>query len=221
MRYLLLLAFCLLLSAFSYGQGKVLDIPQLLQLVSYSKSEHSLQQDARNRQATVTTTETANKTLLAQVKDMYRTLQSRYSVLGTAINAAQVGIDAQPMVNQIIDSQSQLYELAEHNPAIIPLAYQAEIDFVEHSEMLIRFLAGLILSYGDVNQMKSSDRKLLFDYVLSELSNIQNMSNLLVRSVQFGTLASLLHHLNPFDSFVYQDQRMVQDILTNAKYLKR
>jgi hypothetical protein len=221
MKAIFLLAFGVLLSVFSYGQGKVLDIPELLQLVSYSKSEHSLQEDARNRQATVTGTETANKTLLAKVKDMYRTLQSRYSTLGTAINAAQVGLEAQPMVSSIINSQSQLYDLAQKNPAIIPLAYQTEIDFVEHSEMLIRFLAGLLLSYGDVNQMKSSDRKLLFDFVLQELSNIQDLSNQLVRSVQFSSLASLLHHLNPFDAFVYQDQHIVQDILTNAKYLKR
>ena len=31
-------------------------------------------------------------------------------------------------------------------------------------------MAGLTLSLGDVNQMKASDRKMLFDYVLSELS---------------------------------------------------
>ena len=217
----LLLTFCLSLSALSYGQGKVLDIPQLLQLVSYSKSEHSRQKDARDKQATVTSTETANKTLLGKIKDMYRTLQNRYSTLGTAISAANVGMEAEPMVNSIIRSQAQLYQLAQKNPAIIALAYQTEIDFAGHSEMLIRYLAGLILSIGDVNQMKSSDRKLLFDYVVTELSNIEDMSNRLVRNVQFGTLASLLHHVNPFDDFVYEDQHMISDILGNAKYLKR
>jgi len=215
------MAFSLSLSALSYGQGKVLNIPELLQLVSYSKSEHSLQRDAWDKQGTVTSTETANKTLLGKIKDMYRTLQNRYSTLGTAISAANIGIEAAPMVNSITHSQSQLYQLAQKNPAIIALAYQTEIDFAEHSEMLIRYLAGLILSIGDVNQMKSSDRKLLFDYVLTELSNIQDMSNRLVRNVQFGTLASLLHHVNPFDSFVYEDQHMISAILSNAKYLKR
>lgn len=220
-KYLLLTAFCLSLSVLSYGQGKVLDIPELLQLVSYSKSEHTLQTNARDKQATVTSTETANKTLLGKIKDMYHTLQNRYSTLGTAITAANVGIEAEPMVNSIIKSQSQLYQLAQNNPAIIALAYQTEIDFAQHSQMLIRYLAGLILSIGDVNQMKSSDRKLLFDYIVTELSNIEDMSNRLVRNVQFGTLASLLHHVNPFDDFVYEDQHMVSDILTNAKYLKR
>lgn len=221
MKTVLLLAFCLLLSGFSFGQGKVLDIPELLQLVSYSKSEHNYQVNARDKQATVTATETANKTLLGKIKEMYRTLQSRYSTLGLAISAANIGIEAEPMVSSIARSQGQLYDLAQNNPAIIPLAYQTEIDFVNQSQMLMRYLAGLVLSYGDINQMKSSDRKLLFDFVISELSHIQDMSNRLVSSVQFGSLASLLHHLNPFDGFVYQDTKMVQDILTNAKYLRR
>ncbi|QEM07852.1 hypothetical protein DIU31_031735 [Mucilaginibacter rubeus] len=220
-KYVLLTFLCSLLSVLSYGQGKVLNIPELLQLVSYSKSEHTLQTDARDKQATVTTTETANKTLLGKFKDMYRTLQNRYSTLGTAITAANIGIEAEPMVNSIIRSQSQLVQLAQKNPAIIALAYQTEIDFAEHSQMLIRYLAGLIISIGDVNQMKSSDRKLLFDYVITELSNIEDMSNRLVRNVQFGTLASLLHHVDPFDDFVYEDQHMISDILTNAKYLKQ
>jgi hypothetical protein len=221
MKHLLLLAFYLSFSAFCRAQEKVLDIPQLLQLVDYSKSEHTQQVNARDKQVTVSSTEAGNKTLLDKMKNMYRTLQNRYSVLGTAISAVDVGLQAEPMVKRIISSQSQLVQLAQKNPAIIALAYQTEIDFAEHSEMLIRYLAGLLLSIGDVNQMKASDRKLLFDYVLTELSNIQDMSNQLVRSVQFGTLASLLHHLDPFDSFVAQDQNMVKDILSNAKYLKQ
>lgn len=221
MKNLLLFALSFLLSATGFAQTKALDIPGLLQLVSYSKSEHSLQTNARNNQATVTANETANKTLLVKMKELYRTLQNRYSLLGTAISAANIGLQAEPMISSIISSQSQLYGLAQKNPAIIPLAAQTEVEFAERSELLIDYMTGLILSIGDVNQMKSSDRKLLFDYVLSELSNIQDLSNHLVRSVQYANLSALLKSLNPFQSFVSQDENMVRDIIANAKYLKK
>lgn len=214
-----LLAFGLMASA-GHSQTKALDIPGLLQLVSYSKSENSRQVDARNNQAVVTANETANRTLLVKMKEMQRTLQNRYSLLGTAINAAQIGLEAYPMFNSIINSQSQLFGLAQSNPAILPLVLQTETEFVEKSELLIDYMAGLILSIGDVNQMKSSDRKLLFDYVLSELSHIQDLSNNLVRSVQYSTLASTINALNPFRDFIYQDKKMVEDIIRNARYLK-
>jgi len=213
------LAFGLMASA-SFGQTKALDIPGLLQLVSYSKSENSRQVDARNNQSVVTATETANRTLLVKMKDMQRTLQNRYSLLGTAINAAQIGMEAYPMFNSIINSQSQLLGLAQSNPAIVPLVFQTEIEFVEKSELLIAYMAGLILSIGDVNQMKSSDRKLLFDYVLSELSHIQDLSNNLVRTARYSSFLSTLNALNPFRDFIYQDKKLVEDIITNAKYLK-
>jgi hypothetical protein len=209
-----------LLSSHVFAQD-VLDIPNLLQLVDYSKSEHTLQTDARNNQATVTANEAADRTLLEKLKNVYRTLQNRYSLLGTAISAADIGLEAEPMVRSIAGSQSQLYSLAQKNPVIIPLALQTEIDFAQKSELLVDYMAGLILSIGDINQMKASDRKMLFDYVISELSNIQDMSNTLVRSVQYASLSSLLKSLNPFQSFIYQDQHLVNDILTNAKYLKK
>src|ERR1700744_1619565 len=172
---LTIFACLLLLSSHVFAQD-VLDIPNLLQLVDYSKSEHQLQTNARNNQATVTANEAANRTLLEKLKNVYRILQNRYSLLGTAISAADIGLEAEPMVRSIVNSQSQLYSLAQQNPAIIPLALQTEIDFAEKSELLLDYMAGLILSIGDVNQMKSSDRKLLFDYVISELSNIQDLS---------------------------------------------
>lgn len=217
--FVFMVSFGLMASA-SFGQTKALDIPGLLQLVSYSKSENSRQVDARNNQALVTANETANRTLLVKMKDMQRTLQNRYSLLGTAINAAQIGMEAYPMFNSIINSQSQLLGLAQSNPAIVPLVLQTEIEFVEKSELLIAYMAGLILSIGDVNQMKSSDRKLLFDYVLSELSHIQDLSNNLVRTARYSSFLSTLNALNPFQDFIYQDKKLVEDIITNAKYLK-
>ena len=221
MRSLVFLMVFGLMASVGNCQTKALDIPGLLQLVNYSKSENSRQVDARNNQAVVTANETANRTLLAKMKDMQRTLQRRYSILGTAIDAAQIGLEGYPMVNSIIHSQSQLYDLAQRNPANMPLALRTEIEFAEHSELLIDYIAGLILSIGDVNQMKSSDRKLLFDYVLSELSNIQDLSNNLVRTVQYSSLKSTLSSLNPFQNFIYQDKKMVEDIIRNAKYLRK
>src|ERR1700742_1131172 len=91
------------LSAHVFAQD-VLDIPNLLQLVDYSKSEHQLQTNARNNQATVTANEAANRTLLEKLKNVYRTLQNRYPLLGTAISAANIGLQAEPMVNSIVNS---------------------------------------------------------------------------------------------------------------------
>lgn len=223
MRYPIYLL-AILLPALSVGsasaQKKALNIAGIHQLVADSKSEYELQVEARNRQTVTTANEQANKTMMARLKNKYRQLQERYHALGTAISAANIGLQASPMLNQIIRNQASIYQLAHDNPMLISVAYQTEIEFVSKARSLVNYLAGLCLSIGAVNQMKASDRKLLFDYVLSELNVIQSMSANLLNSMYYTNLAGGLRSLNPFQTYIDQDKQLVQDIIRNAGYLK-
>lgn len=216
---LLIITICLFAAA-AFAQQKTLDIPGIHQLVDESTSENKLQVKARDRQAAATANEQANLTLLAKLKATYRTLQQRYNTLGTAINIADIGIYASPMVEHIVSNQSQIIALAEKNPALIAIGYQSELQFAEKAKSLIGYVAGLVLSIGDVNQMKASDRKMLFDYVISELSSIQELSGNMVNMMQYSSLAALLKAANPFQNFIDADKSLAKDIIQNAKYLK-
>ncbi|HMI04856.1 MAG TPA: hypothetical protein VK541_20375 [Pedobacter sp.] len=209
----------LLLSTFSgFGQKKALNIAGIHQLVDASKSEYSLQNEARNRQAVTTANEQQNKTMLARLKMKYRELQQRYHALGTVINAANIGIQATPMVNRIVQNQLAIYQMAQQNPALIGMAYHTEIEFVSKSRSLVNYLIGLSVSIGAVNQMKASDRKILFDYVLTELSGIQEISAGLLNSMQYMGTAGMLRSLNPFQNYIDKDKELVQEIIRNARF---
>jgi hypothetical protein len=216
---ILLLVLCFRLVAFS--QQSTIDIVAMHQLIDESKSEHSQQVEARNQQAAATANEQANLTLLEKMKNMYRTLQQRYNTLGTAINVADIGIYATPMVKQIISYQSQIVRLVEKQPAIAFLGYRSEIEFAEKAESLLGYVAGISLSIGDINQMKASDRKLLFDDVITQLSRIQELSGNLVNTLTYSSLSSLLRSVNPFQSYIDLDKDMAESIIQNAKYLKQ
>ena len=82
------------------------------------------------------------------------------------------------------------------------------------------YVTGLTLSLGDVNQMKASDRKVLFDYVIAQLSRIQEIAGNMLILLQYNNLAAVLKALNPFQNFIDQDKSMINNILQNAKYLK-
>lgn len=203
-----------------FAQQKTLDIVGIHQLVSESQSENKLQVKARNEQATVNANEQANLTLLSKLKATYRDLQQRYNTLGTAINLADIGIYASPMVSRIISNQAQIIQLVQKNPALLAIGYQSELQFALQAKDLAGYITGLTLSLGDVNQMKASDRKMLFDFVISELNNIQNLSGNLLNMMQYSTLASLLKAANPFQNFIDADIGIGKDIIQNAKYLK-
>ncbi|MBT2560124.1 hypothetical protein J7E50_02675 [Pedobacter sp. ISL-68] len=203
------------------AQKKALNIPGIWQLTDYSKSENKLQNSARDKQSLTTASEAGNRTMLARLKDTYRILQQRYNSLGTAINIANIGLQATPMVNRIISNQARLYQLAGSNPAIIPLVYRSEIEFVEKAYSLANYLTGLCAALGDINQMKMADRKMLFDFILSELNVIRNLSGNLLSSAQYASLNTLIRSVNPFRDYIDQDRSLIEEIINNAKYLKQ
>lgn len=203
------------------AQQKMLDIPSMHLLINESIDENKQQIKANNQQILATANEQANLTLLDKLKVKYRILQQRYNTLGTMINVAEIGVYATPMVERIIQNQAQIIRLTQKNPALIALGYQTEIEFVEKAKGLAGYVTGLTLTIGDVNQMKASDRKLLFDYVFSELSNIQDLSGTMVNNLQYATLKNLIKAANPFQNFINSDIAISRDIIQNAKYLKK
>lgn len=104
----------------TYAQKSTLDIAAMHQLIPQSIDENKLQVKAKNQQAVNTANEQTNLTLLAKLKNTYRTLQQRYNTLGTAINVAEIGVDATPMVKQIILYQTQIVQLPRQpNPGAL------------------------------------------------------------------------------------------------------
>jgi len=220
MKRLIVISSFWLIPLAGFTQKKALNIPGIHQLVADSKSENGLQKSARDKQAVTTANEQANRSMLARLKVKYRQLQDRFHTIGLLIDAANIGIQAGPMVNRIIQNQAGIYRIAAEQPLFIGIAYQTEIEFVSKSRALVNYLIGLSASIGPLNQMKASDRKILFDYVLFQLSAIQELSASLFNSMQHSQVIGLKRSLNPFQDYVDQDAAIVRDILQNAKYLK-
>jgi len=202
------------LSVNAYSQ---LNVQLLHQLVSESKSEHNRQDEAKNKQAVTSANEEVNKTQMGKLKTKYRELQSRFHTIGLAIDLAQIGLEASPLVSEIIRQQSVIYSLASDNPLLIAIALQTEIDLVDRTKMLANYIAGLALSIGEINQMKASDRKMLFSHALTELRLIEGASKGLAASMQ---QANYKRSLDPFKNFVNRDKQLIDDIIKNAEILK-
>lgn len=203
-----------------FAQKKALNIAGIHQLVGDSKSEYDRQNNTRNNQAVTTANEQANKTMLAKLKNKYRELQQRFNTLGMLIEAANISIYVSPMVNRIVRNQMEIYSVAQQDPLFIAMAYQSEKDFVDRSRSLANYLIGLCASIGAVNQMKASDRKILFDHVLMELNSIQELSAKLLSAMQVSQTAGKLRSLNPFQNFIDQDKEIVKEIIRNAGFLR-
>lgn len=209
-----------LIALFQQAEAQ-LNVELLHQLVEHSKDEHSRQQTARNRQALTSANEEVNRSKMDELKQKYRRLQSRFHTLGLAIDATQIGLQAAPLINEIIQHQKTIVGLAGDDPLLIAMAYQTEIDIADRAYSLSRYLYALAISIGDLNQMKASDRKLLFGHVLTELRLIAGTSRGLAVNMYYTNRKRMLESMNPFGEFVNRDKRLVDDILSKLKQISR
>ena len=196
------------------------NVALLHQLVSESQSEHGKQEEAKNKQALVSAGEAVNRSGMTGLKTIYRTLQGRFQTLGLAISAAQIGAQATPIVAEISRQQSLIFRQAGNNPLLIALAYEAEADLAARAYLLSNYLYGLLISIGDLNQMKASDRRILMAQVLTELRRIAGASKGLAMMMQYAASRKQLTATDPFSGYVNTDKQMAGRILGHAATLK-
>ncbi|UZD21179.1 hypothetical protein [Algoriphagus halophytocola] len=195
------------------------NVALLHQLVGESKSEYNLQKEAKANQGKNAVNEEVNNNLVKTVKEKYRTVQERFAKLSIVIDAIGIGTTARPLVNSIIDNQQQILYYCKQDPALFLFAVETEKVFVQRSYSLMNYLLGLSASIGVVNQMKVSDRRILFQHILEELRDINGIS--------YKASQSLKHHLqgklgvNPYLEYVATEMGLVEEIIQNAKTLAR
>jgi hypothetical protein len=213
-KFALLLATALAVTSSLKAQ---LNVELLHQLVEHSKDEHGRQQTARNRQAVNLANEEVNRGQMASLKSTYRDIQSRFRTLGTALEALGTGMQSVPILNAIYGSQRQCIELAADHPEFIPLALAAERELVERARQLARYLTGLFISIGDLNQMKASDRRILFGHVITELRAISGSSRALAASLGNAARRKAAAHNGALSDFHEKDRQIVDAILSRVK----
>src|SRR5690606_37994657 len=153
-----------------------INVPLLHQLVEDSKAEYEKQKEAKERQAKNTQHEETNRNIINQVKDRYKTVQERFAKLTIVFDAAGIAVTANPLVRSIVDNQQQIIYYCQKDPELIPFALETEKIFVKESYSLMNYLIGLSASIGDLNQMKVSERRILFQHILNELKEINQLS---------------------------------------------
>jgi hypothetical protein len=210
MKRLLVLPIFFLLVQLGYSQTNVVGIHQL---VDANKEEFERQKKARDNQALVNANELVNMTQLQKLQVKYAEIQDRYSTLGTAISAARIGVDAYPILNNIINSQKAIIREAGDNPILYAVAFESEKQFVQKANRLVSYMIGLVATIGDINQMKAGDRTVLFNHVMVELRQIAAISRNLAMTMAFNTWQNQLKNATPLHGWVNKDKAIVEDIM--------
>ena len=194
------------------------NVQLLHQLVEDNKKEHNLQIETRNSQSKTTAQEEINRRWAEEVKNKYRVVKNRFSKIHFLIDAIGIGNSASPIIRSIGENQKRIFEQCKENPALMYLAVEAEKSFVQKSESLLSYLVGLTAVIGDLNQMANSDRRILYQHIIDELTEINRIS----RGMAYTLSANGRHQHSDGSLFpLANGESTLETVLSNIKTLEK
>lgn len=221
MKKIIVCCLSLLITFKSMGSGgeDALSPVMIGQEVIASLKEHERQKNLREEQILNTGIETANEGWWNGVKTKTKKLQERLRFVEFALQAIPVGYAIVQKGNKIIENQQYIIQEIQETPLLFVEFAEQEFKFVDDFQMILRFLLGIVVSYGAINQMEKAERKILLDFALDEVNNLYVTSWTLLNLIRQKKQAMAFNQNSLLNYYIQRDKEIVNDIINNFKAL--
>ena len=184
--------------------------------INATMKENERQIAMRQKQTLNTTIETANKNQWNNFKDKVTKVQDRLRIVSFAIQAIPTGIAMNREIIKITNNQTAIIQEINTAPYSIIAVLPSQVQFVDDLQMVARLITGIIVSYGAINQMEKSERKILLDYALGEVKTLSRNSTHMLLKIR-DIKAKVLRNKRAFQYYVNRDKQVVESIMDNIK----
>lgn len=193
-----------------------ISFPMMNQEIRHSMNEHERQVEMKNKQHINLGAEVVNKKQWSKFKDTTKKIQDRLRIVDFALQAIPTGIVISQEAREIKENQEKIFNEIRTAPYALIVALPKQIQFIDELQMVVRFLTGIVASYGAINQMEKAERKILLDYGLAEVQRLNSESFYILQTIRnakekFETRKGLLQY------YVNVDRQIVEDIINNVK----
>ncbi|WHF51947.1 hypothetical protein QGN23_01410 [Chryseobacterium gotjawalense] len=158
--------------------------PMMNQEIRHTMQENERQKEMKNWQDTNLATEAINKKQWEKFKETTTKIQDRLRTVDFAMQAIPTGYVIFIESQKIQDIQSKIITEIQTAPYSLIVVLPAEIKFVDDMQMIVRLLTGIVLSYGAINQMEKSERKILLEYALEEVTRLRRDSFFMLMTIR-------------------------------------
>ncbi|WES98329.1 hypothetical protein P2W68_01650 [Chryseobacterium arthrosphaerae] len=197
-------------------QQENVSFPMMDLEINATMKEHDRQKEMRQKQTLNATVETTNQTQWKNFKEKITKVQDRLRIVSFAIQAIPTGVAMSREITKITDNQTAIINEINAAPYSIISVLPAQVKFVDDLQMVTRLITGIILSYGSINQMEKSERKVLLDYALSEVKALSRNSTYMLLKIR-DIKAKALRNKRAFQYYVNRDKQVVESIMNNIK----
>jgi hypothetical protein len=121
----------------------------------------------------------------------------------------------------IISDVESSIQIARSNPVLLLFAEQGARDFQQRAYMLAADVSAFVLKGGNGNLMDSGERGKLLNHIAEQMRILRGIAYGMNRAMYWARLNGIFRSLNPWAEWQNNDVRIANDVLNNAKYLKK
>lgn len=184
--------------------------------INATMKEHDRQKEMRQKQTMNTTLETASKSQWSDFKEKITKIQDRLRIVSFAIQAIPTGVAMSREITKITNNQTAIFNEISTAPYSIVAVLPSQVQFVDDLQMVSRLLTGIVISYGAINQMEKSERKVLLDYALGEVKSLSRNSTHVLMKIR-DIKAKVSRNKRAFQYYVNRDKQVVENIMNHIK----
>lgn len=184
--------------------------------INATMKEHDRQKEMRKNQALNAGIESTNRNEWNSFKDKVTKIQDRLRVVSFALQAIPTGVAMSREVKKITQNQTLIIDELSTAPYSIITVLPSGVQYVDDLQMVTRLITGIILSYGAINQMEKSERKILLDYALGEVKTLSRNSTHMLLKIR-DIKAKVLRNKRAFQYYVNRDRQVVENIMKNIR----
>lgn len=184
--------------------------------INATMKENKRQKIMRQEQTLNATIETVNKIQWNNFKVKVTKVQDRLRIVSFAIQAIPTGIAINREIAKITNNQTAIIQEINTAPYSIITVLPSQIQFVDDLQMVTRLIMGIVISYGAINQMEKSERKMLLDYAFGEVKTLSRNSTHILLKIR-DIKAKVLRDKRAFQYFMNRDKQVVESIMKNIK----
>lgn len=213
------LCLTMLFSLFTAAAGaqQYFDMGTTTALIAQNKRNYSDHQKARDGQLASQATVSSWKTTKATCKKIMDSLDNRlkqaYIVYADLVTIAEVA----GTMADITQMQAQSLSLVAKYPYATALFTSGELKIADDAVSLYKLVALIVISYGDINKLSVSSRKMVFMQVSEQLRYLRARCETLYQQLRAMELGELYKNTKAWN-YIDMDKTKMQDILKNWKH---
>lgn len=158
---------------------------------------------------------------LVIVNDLQQQIYRGLSEVSAAVRSLLAIQDIADISMDIVSDVNKAILIAQSNPVLLLFAEGGAREFKRRGTALAAEVSSFVLQGGINNLMDSGERAKLLNRIRTELMILRGVAYGMHRTMFWAKQRGILNSLNPYAGYINIDVRIANDIIRNAKYLKK